>query len=45
MKTQDLIGQAQDALRVKRVFGEPFSTDGVTLITAAKLRGERGGQG
>jgi uncharacterized spore protein YtfJ len=45
MKTQDLIGQAQDSLRVKRVFGEPYASDGITVIPAAKLRGGGGGGG
>ena len=43
MDPNDLIQQAQDALTVKRVFGEPYERDGVTVIPAASIRGGAGG--
>ena len=42
MKTID---QARDALTVKRVFGEPYERDGITIIPAASVRGGAGGGG
>ena len=35
----------KDILTVKRVFGEPYELDGVTLIPVATLRGGGGGGG
>ena len=43
MDPNDLIQQAQDALTVKRVFGEPYEREGVTVIPAASIRGGAGG--
>ena len=43
MQVQDVIGQARDALTVKRVFGEPYEKDGVTIIPAARVQGGAGG--
>ena len=43
MDPKELIQQAQDALTVKRVFGEPYERDGVTVIPAASIRGGAGG--
>jgi uncharacterized spore protein YtfJ len=43
MDVQDVIAQARDALTVKRVFGEPYEKDGVTIIPAARLQGGAGG--
>ncbi len=34
---------AQDVLTVKRVYGEPFEKDGVTIIPVAAVRGGGGG--
>jgi uncharacterized spore protein YtfJ len=45
MDVQEAMGQARDALTVKRVFGEPYEKDGVTLIPAAKVQGGAGGGG
>ncbi len=45
MDVQDMIGQARDAITVKRVFGEPYEKNGVTLIPAAKVQGGAGGGG
>jgi uncharacterized spore protein YtfJ len=42
---QDVIAQARDALTVKRVFGEPYEKDGVTIIPAARVQGGAGGGG
>jgi uncharacterized spore protein YtfJ len=43
MQVQDVIAQARDALTVKRVFGEPYEKDGVTIIPAARVQGGAGG--
>jgi uncharacterized spore protein YtfJ len=43
MEVQDVIDQARDALTVKRVFGEPYEKDGVTIIPAARVQGGAGG--
>jgi uncharacterized spore protein YtfJ len=45
MQVQDVIAQARDALTVKRVFGEPYERDGVTIIPAARVQGATGGGG
>jgi uncharacterized spore protein YtfJ len=42
MQEQDVIAQVRDALTVKRVFGEPYERDGVTIIPAARVRGGAG---
>ncbi len=39
------LAQAQDAMTAKRVYGEPFEKDGVTVIPAAAIRGGGGGEG
>ena len=43
MEVQDVIAEARDALTVKRVFGEPYEKDGVTIIPAARVQGGAGG--
>jgi uncharacterized spore protein YtfJ len=43
MDVQQLIAQARDALTVKRVFGDPYERDGVTIIPAARVQGAAGG--
>jgi uncharacterized spore protein YtfJ len=45
MEVQEVIAQARDTLTVKRVFGEPYEKDGVTIIPAARVRGGAGGGG
>jgi uncharacterized spore protein YtfJ len=45
MQEQDVIAQVRDALTVKRVFGEPYERDGVTIIPAARIRGGAGAGG
>ncbi len=43
MDPNELMQQARDALTVKRVFGEAYERDGVTVIPAASIRGGAGG--
>jgi uncharacterized spore protein YtfJ len=43
MDVQDVIAQARDTLTVKRVFGEPYEKDGLTIIPAARIQGAAGG--
>jgi uncharacterized spore protein YtfJ len=43
MDVQDVIAQARDTLTIKRVFGEPYEKDGVTIIPAARIQGGAGG--
>jgi uncharacterized spore protein YtfJ len=40
-----IIGQARDAMTVKRVYGDPVERDGITVIPAAAVRGGGGGGG
>lgn len=43
MEVSDVITQARETLTVKRVFGEPYEKNGVTVIPAAKVQGGAGG--
>jgi uncharacterized spore protein YtfJ len=45
VKLDELMTQAQDAITVKKVFGEPYDKGGVTVITAASVAGGVGGGG
>jgi uncharacterized spore protein YtfJ len=45
MEVQAVITQAKDALTVKRVFGEPYEKNGVTVIPVARMQGGAGGGG
>jgi uncharacterized spore protein YtfJ len=45
VEIEEVIAQARDALTVKRVFGEPYEKDGVTIIPAARVQGTAGGGG
>jgi uncharacterized spore protein YtfJ len=46
MEPTDVIAQARDTMSVKRVFGDPYERNGVTVIPAASIRGGGGaGQG
>jgi uncharacterized spore protein YtfJ len=45
MDVQELVAGARDALTVKRVFGEPYERNGVTIIPAASFAGGAGGGG
>jgi uncharacterized spore protein YtfJ len=42
MKADQFLSQAQDTITVKRVFGEPYEKNGITLITAAGVLGGGG---
>jgi uncharacterized spore protein YtfJ len=42
MDVRELTAQARDALTVKRVFGEPYEKDGLTIIPAARVQGAVG---
>jgi uncharacterized spore protein YtfJ len=41
----ETVNQTRDALTVKRVYGEPYQEDGVTVIPAAVVMGGGGGGG
>jgi uncharacterized spore protein YtfJ len=41
----ELLAGARDAITVKRVYGDPIETEGVTVIPAAKVGGGGGGGG
>lgn len=43
MEIEEVVNGVRDALTVKRVFGEPYEKDGVTIIPAAVVRGGAGG--
>ena len=43
MNVQDLLAQARDTITVKRVFGDPYEKDGMTIIPAAAVAGGAGG--
>jgi uncharacterized spore protein YtfJ len=43
MDVQRVIEQATDAITVRRVFGDPFDANGVTVIPAARVQGGVGG--
>ena len=45
MEAQELLSQVRDTMTVKRVFGEPYERDGVTVIPVAKIGGGGGGGG
>jgi uncharacterized spore protein YtfJ len=45
VEVQDVIAQARDVLTVKRVFGEPYEREGVTVIPAARVQGGAGAGG
>ena len=42
---EQMLGQTRDALTVKRVFGEAYERNGVTVIPVATVRGTAGGGG
>src|SRR6185436_20027262 len=43
MKTTDVVTAARDAITVKRIYGEPYEKDGLTIIPAAVVHGGAGG--
>lgn len=42
-KVDEIISEARDTLTVRRVYGEPISENGVTIVPAAAVRGGGGG--
>jgi uncharacterized spore protein YtfJ len=45
MEVQEVLAQARDSMTVKRVYGEPYEKDGVTIIPAARVQGGAGAGG
>jgi len=45
MDVQEVLNHARDAMTVKRVFGEPYEKDGVTVIPVANVMGGAGAGG
>jgi uncharacterized spore protein YtfJ len=43
MEVQELISGVRDTVSVKRVYGDPYEKDGLTVIPAAVVRGGAGG--
>ena len=43
MEVQELISGVRDAISVKRVYGDPYEKNGLTVIPAAVVRGGAGG--
>jgi uncharacterized spore protein YtfJ len=42
---EEILAGAKDAMTVRKVFGDPYEKDGVTVIPAATIRGGWGGGG
>ena len=45
MDVHEVVSQARDAITVKRVYGDPYEKNGITVIPAAKVGGGGGGGG
>ena len=45
MNALDTVNQMRDAITVRRVYGEPYQEDGITIIPAAHVVGGGGGGG
>jgi uncharacterized spore protein YtfJ len=43
MKVNEIISTARDSLTVRRVYGDPYEKDGLTVIPAASVSGGAGG--
>lgn len=43
MQLEELISSARDVVSVKRVYGDPYEKNGLTVIPAATVRGGGGG--
>ena len=43
MKVEEVLSAAKDSITVRRVFGEPYEKDGLTVIPAAAVTGGAGG--
>ena len=41
----EMLAGARDAITVKRVYGDPIESEGVTIVPAAKVMGGGGGGG
>ena len=45
MDMSEVLGHARDAMTVKRVFGDPYEKDGVTVVPVANVMGGAGAGG
>jgi uncharacterized spore protein YtfJ len=45
MNALEAVTQAKDVINVRRVYGEPYQEDGLTIIPAANVTGGGGGGG
>ena len=45
MNALDAISQAKEVITVRRVYGDPYQEDGITIIPAASVMGGGGGGG
>lgn len=45
MNALEALNQAKDVITVRRVYGEPYQEDGLTIIPAANVAGGAGGGG
>ena len=45
MSVQELLAETRDAVNARRVYGEPYEKNGLTIIPAAMVRGGGGGGG
>jgi uncharacterized spore protein YtfJ len=45
MDVQEVLNHAREAMTVKRVFGDPYEKDGLTVIPVANVMGGAGGGG
>ena len=45
MDVKEIIESAGDVMTVKRVFGDPYEKNGVTVLPAARIQGGAGGGG
>jgi uncharacterized spore protein YtfJ len=45
MDVHEVLGHARDAMTVKRVFGDPYERDGLTVIPVASVMGGAGAGG
>jgi uncharacterized spore protein YtfJ len=43
MNVTEMLNDAQNAMSVKRVYGDPIERDGLTIVPAASVRGGGGG--
>ena len=43
MSMQEMLTSAREAITVRRVFGEPYERDGITIIPVASVMGGGGG--